>query len=175
MNKSTKGALAAGAAAVLLLGGAGTLAYWTAEDDVDGGLIEAGDLTLEVDSCGTAWLDAGDDSAVAVLVPGDEVYKDCEVTLSGSGDNLLATVGVDPDSVDDLDLGSPVADSLVVGAEVTAPAGIDTTAVPVSGDTAVTVRITVDWPYGAENNDSQGATASLDAITLVATQADPNP
>lgn len=37
MRKTTKGALAAGAAAALLIGGAGTLAYWAAEDSADGG------------------------------------------------------------------------------------------------------------------------------------------
>ena len=36
MNKTTKGALAGGAAAVLLMGGVGTLAYWTADEDVTG-------------------------------------------------------------------------------------------------------------------------------------------
>ena len=34
MKKSTKGAVAAGAAAVLLMGGAGSLAYWTASGTI---------------------------------------------------------------------------------------------------------------------------------------------
>lgn len=174
MKKSTKGALAAGAAAVLLLGGAGTLAFWTATDDVDGGTITSGDLTLVAGDCDLDWVDAADDAAITLLVPGDEVYKDCEVTLDGSGDNLSATVEVDPASVADITLGDPVADDLTVGATVTDPSGIDVTAVDVDGPTTVTVRITVDWPYGDENNDSQLSTATLDAITLIATQADPN-
>jgi predicted ribosomally synthesized peptide with SipW-like signal peptide len=46
MRKSTKGALAAGTAAVLLTGGAGSLAYWTATDTTKGAVIGAGQLGL---------------------------------------------------------------------------------------------------------------------------------
>jgi len=52
MNKTIKGSLAAGAAAVLLLGGAGSLAYWTDAADIDGGTITAGTLTLDAGTCG---------------------------------------------------------------------------------------------------------------------------
>ncbi len=41
MNKTTKGALAASAAAVLLLGGAGSLAYWSDAETIQGGDVTA--------------------------------------------------------------------------------------------------------------------------------------
>ena len=55
MNRSTKGAIAAGAAAVLLMGGAGSLAFWTADGDVDGGTVTAGTLSLTDLECDTTW------------------------------------------------------------------------------------------------------------------------
>ena len=53
MKKSTKGALAAGGAAFLLLGGAGSLAYWT---DTPTSRHRAGvrHLTIISNDCGSA-------------------------------------------------------------------------------------------------------------------------
>lgn len=168
MKKSTKGAVAAAAAAVLLLGGAGTLAFWTDDAEVPGGTLTAGNLTLEDADCADAtWKHDEDDTDVTLLVPGDSIYKECNVTLNGTGDHLKATVEVDEDTVADLTLGN---ETLEVGATVVAPAGIDATAVAVSGPTTVTVRITVDWDYGTEDNDSKLASDTLDAIGLIATQ-----
>ncbi|NKU44191.1 alternate-type signal peptide domain-containing protein [Rhodococcus hoagii] len=46
MNKKTKGAIAAGAAAALLAGGAGSFALWSDSETLNGGTITAGTLTL---------------------------------------------------------------------------------------------------------------------------------
>lgn len=46
MNKTTKGALAAGAAGILLLGGAGSYALWSDAETVQGGTITAGNLDI---------------------------------------------------------------------------------------------------------------------------------
>lgn len=51
MKKSTKGAVAAAATAVLLLGGGTSLAYWTATGTAAGGSITAGTLTLSAATC----------------------------------------------------------------------------------------------------------------------------
>lgn len=168
MNRSTKGAIAAGAAAVLLMGGAGSLAFWTDAVDVPGGTLTAGTLTLTDTDCATAtWLHDETDLAATLLVPGDSIYKECDVVLDGTGDHLKATVAVDPTSVADLTLGN---ETLAVDAGIVSPVGIDTTEVAVSGPTTVTVRITVDWDYGTEDNDSKLQSDTLDAIGLVATQ-----
>ena len=60
MKKSTKGAVAVAAAAVLLTGGAGTLAYWSDSVDLPGGSISSGSLSLGTPDCGSGWtLDGG--------------------------------------------------------------------------------------------------------------------
>ncbi len=46
MNKSTKGALAAACGGVLLLGWAGSLAYWTDGTNIDGDSFASGHLQL---------------------------------------------------------------------------------------------------------------------------------
>ena len=51
MKKSTKGALAASSAAVLLLGGAGSLAFWSDSQDVGSANITSGELTLGAPDC----------------------------------------------------------------------------------------------------------------------------
>ena len=51
MNKSTKGALAASSAAVLLLGGAGSLAFWSDSQDVGSANITSGELDLSAPDC----------------------------------------------------------------------------------------------------------------------------
>ena len=51
MKKATKGALAVTAAGALLLGGAGTLAYWNDVQGVTGGTISSGHLKLTPGTC----------------------------------------------------------------------------------------------------------------------------
>lgn len=169
MKKTTKGALAAGSAAVLLMGGAGTLAFWTATDDVDGGGIAAGDLTLTTIGC-DGWVYSAADlegtGPVSLLVPGDTIEQVCTATIDGSGDHLKATVEIDQASVADLALGT---DTLTVTAALTAPVGA-ADGVDIEGPTEVSITITAVYPYGDENNDSQLATDTLDAITLNAVQ-----
>ena len=64
MKRSTKGALAASAAGILLLGGAGSLAFWNATVNVPGAAIASGDLKLSTPDCGDGWLlDDGEDYA----------------------------------------------------------------------------------------------------------------
>lgn len=104
MNKSTKGLLAAAAGGVLLLGGAGSLAYWTDAATITGGTINSGKLTLTDTTSGTcagaAWtIDTAESPAGAVfdpatdtLVPGDVLTKNCTYTVNASGTHLRASV-----------------------------------------------------------------------------------
>ena len=84
MNKTAKGALAASAAAVLLAGGAGTLAFWTDSANVNGGSITAGTLGIaplvvapNTQACDTNWVYAPGaakaGTVVNLFVPGDKV------------------------------------------------------------------------------------------------------
>ncbi|MFW6869196.1 alternate-type signal peptide domain-containing protein [Nocardioides sp. CPCC 206347] len=102
MKKSTKGALAAGSAAVLLMGGAGTLAFWTADAGVDGIAVTAGELKIVEDDCDDApWVfDSGEDEADKVyeagdlIVPGDVLTKECSFEVQATGEHLRATLDV---------------------------------------------------------------------------------
>lgn len=166
MKKSTKGALAAGAAAALLLGGAGTLAYWTADATVDGGTLNAGNITLEAADCES--FVHTDGSPVTLIVPGDTVTADCDVTLTLEGDNIGAELTIEEASFASTEFGDElsVGVALVDGADAAIPAEFE------GADTyEVTARITAVFPYGTEvNNDSKGATAVLEELQLVAVQ-----
>src|SRR5690606_13382356 len=95
MKKHTKGAIAAGVAAVLLLGGAGTLAYWSDGAAIGGTDIASGELSLS-DTTSTGWVYAADNAnageTVASIVPGDTITQQHTFTISASGDNISATL-----------------------------------------------------------------------------------
>jgi alternate signal-mediated exported protein len=95
MKKTTKGALAAGAAAVLLAGGAGTYAAWSSSGDaVSGGTVESGHLRItQVADTGAWHWDSATGAEVAAgesIVPGDTVVYVAEYTLDIKGTNLTA-------------------------------------------------------------------------------------
>ena len=93
MKKSTKGALAAGAAASLLLGGAGSLAYWTSTGTIDGTSISSGHLKLVSPSCDGWKLDnetTAFDPAADQIVPGDVLTQVCHYTVDAKGKHILA-------------------------------------------------------------------------------------
>lgn len=181
MNKSTKGAWAAGTAAVLLLGGAGSLAYWSSSDDATGGTINSGSLNLTLDSCDSDWtLDSvgGTGGALAgrLVVPGDTLTKVCTFNYVSTGAHLVS----------DLTVGTPTFNASS-DAELAAALQIDATykidADPaVSGDPipagnhTITANIKVTFPFDGvatpEDNNTQDQTAVLDAITVTATQTD---
>lgn len=167
MQKSTKGALAAAAAGALLIGGAGSLAFWTDSKTVDGGTIASGSLTLSNVACASSWThsEAGaNPTAVSLIVPGDTITKQCTGTLTLVGEHIGATVALDPASVTDV-VGT-------LGSEVTATATMTSPAATINapGTYPVTVNIDVTFPSTVTSVTSQGGTASLDALTLTATQ-----
>lgn len=190
MKKSTKGALAASAAGVLLLGGAGSLAYWTASDSVDGGTITSGELKLTAGDCDDWTYAAGAASAgdpVALFVPGDKITTTCTFALVASGDNLSATVAA-PATVTYTP--TPAAPSLVLTPVTTyAIDGPDArtitnggTVTSADGGQTITATFNVTIPYGTNEgaatvingNDTQGITATLDELTVTLTQVNPN-
>lgn len=176
MRRTTKGALAASGAAVLLLGGAGTVAFWSDDGTVDGGTIAAGTLTLSDLDCADTWTE-GADTDVQLLVPGDTVTKACTGTITMTGDHIAATVALDDSSVataeaafNDAAPDAVNVDAVDITADLTGGGTVTT-----SG--AVSITITVDWPYGASaDNESQGvSTSALNGLVVTAVQADPHP
>lgn len=169
MKKSTKGLLAGGAAAVLLLGGAGSLAYWTDDAPVDGGSLTAGSIDLGDVTCG-GWKHVENDLAVVKIVPGDQVYNDCTSTLTLVGDHIGATLAIDPATMPT----GALADELTASVELQDSTGAPIAAVTAEGTTDVTAHIVVTFGYAAATNGSQTGTAVLDGLTLSAVQTHEN-
>ena len=171
MNKFAKGSLAAGAGLVLLLGGAGTLAYWNDTAELTGGTVEAGELSLApVEDAGT-WA-----PKITTWVPGDQSTYTRTLELVATGDNIQGTITLDDDSIVtsgdadaefDIDFApaSELADGLTYDddSQVIRFDGAGTYEIP--------VEVTVTLPYSdQEQNGSQGATVELQDATFVATQ-----
>jgi alternate signal-mediated exported protein len=173
MKKSYKGAAAAVAAGVLLLGGAGSLAYWSSTQDVPGGTINSGSLALSTPTCG-AWsldtLETGPPvtfTAGDPLVPGDVLTKTCTFTITATGNHLRATLGVTDtnftpvnDLSDDLDATAV----FTVGAN---PIPAEITEANNGNVVSAAITVTFDPDSG---NESQSKSTVLDAITVTADQ-----
>ena len=193
MKKSTKGAFAAGAAGVLLLGGAGSLAYWSDAQDVDGGTLTSGDMRISAPSCGAGWtLDAGEDGpgaafdpATDLLVPGDVITQTCTTTFTGTGEHLRATLDATPGTGSDgLFAGASPMLTLAVGSLESSSDGTTWVAVPTTGLTEandgdqVRVALTVTFNSAAANPttaapaepETRNVASVLDDITITAEQ-----
>jgi alternate signal-mediated exported protein len=174
MNKSTKGALAAAAAGTLLLGGAGSLAFWTSQQSVDGTSITSGHLKLGTPDCGSGWqLDGTPTTNYTgqLLVPGDTLTKSCSFTVDAAGSHLTADFGVTGGG--DTGAAALLAETNVTAVYKVNGSTVGTSAVPIVNGDVVSVDLTIDWPYGTENNNSNqagGLTETLGNITVTATQ-----
>lgn len=173
MKKSTKGVLAATAAGVLLLGGAGTLAYWSDTESVTGGTINSGHLALLTDAtnvgCGDWTLDTGESapttySAGDPLVPGDVLSKSCAFTIDASGNHLRATISADTPT-----LTGDLADSLDIGTANLEVNGASATEFTEANDgQALTVDVTVT--FDSTVSGDMDVSAVLGDITVTAQQ-----
>lgn len=173
MKKSTKGALAATAAGVLLLGGAGTLAYWSDSELVTGGTVNAGHLALLTDAtntgCGSWTLDSGESlpttyTAGDPLVPGDVLSKSCAFTIDAEGNHLRATIAADTPT-----LTGDLADSLDIGTANLEVNGSPATEFTETNDgQALTVDVTVT--FDSTVTGDMDTSAVLGDITVTASQ-----
>jgi alternate signal-mediated exported protein len=170
MRKSTKGALATAAAAVLLLGGAGTLAYWSDSGTVPGGTIQSGRLELGTPDCGAGWtLDGGAPFTTQLLVPGDTLTKVCTLDLVATGAHLGADLVVDtPSWAGANPLTSQLAPTATFTVNGVAKAHITSADDTGTAEVQASVAVVFDGP--SATNASQGLTATLNAISVVATQ-----
>lgn len=183
MNKTTKGALAATAAAALLLGGAGTLAYWTDDATVDGGDITSGRLTLDDGTCGVWTHTNGPKATQAVvkIVPGDILRKTCTFVIDAKGDNLKATL--DTDESVELYTTNKAASSLSLPVDWTYT--LNGAAFPDTGvitenaaNQTLVATVEVQFPFGdaetvangKNKNDTQDLIVSLDDLKVSLTQ-----
>ncbi|MBW8750057.1 MAG: alternate-type signal peptide domain-containing protein [Propionibacteriales bacterium] len=173
MKKTTKGALAAAAAGTLLVGGAGTLAFWTDAVTIGGTDVSSGHLKLVDASCAGWKIDGGANYTNQLLVPGDTLTRHCEYTLDAAGSHLTAKFNVDPGS------GFTGDPELLAEASLTAAYDVDGTPVlantptPITDGQVVAVDLKIDWPLGSENNTSNdlgGFSAALADVNVTVTQ-----
>ena len=178
MKKTTKGALAGGAAGVLLLGGAGTVAYWTDSETVTGGAVNSGELSLTQETgqtCSSWTLDAAGGATTytpgtTLVVPGDVITKTCTYTVNASGAHLAATLGFEAPSITgDAALDgalSPAASYTLASVAVTNGAAITSAN---DGDVLV-ATITVTFASATSGLTAQNEAAVLDDISVSLTQ-----
>ncbi len=176
MKKSYKGALAASAAGVILLGGAGSLAYWNATGDVPGGSITSGELKLDNAQCGGFVLDSvggpggAFDPSSGRIVPGDTLTKTCTFDITATGDHLLADLAVTQPTVSGDDT---LSDVLTASGTFTVDNAAATQISSANNGDVLEAVVTIDFPYGASvDNLSQADTATLSDFTVTATQVD---
>lgn len=174
MKKSAKGAAAAAVAGVLLLGGAGSLAYWTADTAVGGGDIASGKIGLSAPDCGSGWFyDVQEDQAGEVyeagdtLVPGDVISKNCRFEITAVGNHLRASLEVTSTNF------TPVNE---LSADLTASArfsiargGFPNEITEANNGDIVIAYISVTFDP-VSGNESQDLTTVLDDITVTAKQ-----
>lgn len=187
MNKTIKGALGASAAAVLLLGGAGTLAYWSDDASVNGGQVNSGYLTIDpvntapnTTPCDTVWkhTNGGKSGQTVVnVVPGDIITKSCTFKVTAQGDNLTATPTV-PATIGytvapKTGGAAPTTLDLPVTATYTLGTSPFTSALKVTeaDDTkTLTAKIQVAFPYGTATtknaNDTQNLLVTLNDLQV---------
>jgi alternate signal-mediated exported protein len=171
MNSTTKGSLAAAVAALLLTGGAGTLAYWSDTENVPGGPLSSGQLDLGAPACGAGWvLDGGTTLTNQLMVPGDVLTKTCTINLIARGEHLGAdlTIGTAAFAAQNplTNELTPTATFTVNGANRTHITDADDTGA--TNEIVATIGVTFNGP--AATNASQNLTATLNTIAVTATQ-----
>lgn len=174
MRKTTKGALAAGTAVVLLTGGAGTLAYWSDSTDGGSGTINSGKLTLDGSAENGAWTHNGQsvaDPQAVVAVPGDTFAYAGSYTIEATGTDLRARLDVTEGTATGglVNVLAVTPEFQIDGVELAAPQVIT------SGDAGnvVSVAIEIDFPFGSTaDNTSQGQALDLTDYQVTLTQTD---
>ncbi len=161
-KKVATAAIAGGVGVALLLGGAGTLAYWTdnsaTSQEIQSGSLSLGTITDE-------WtIQNGSGAAqafVGPIVPGDVLTTTVSVPVDVTGQNMKATLDV-TDAVVDGD--QALEDALQV--KVVSVNGAAGSTATVTEDATVPVVISVTFPFGTEgqyNDATELAKAAFSA------------
>lgn len=174
MKKTTKGALSAAAAGTLLLGGAGSYAFWTASTNVSGTALAAGHLKIADQTCSSAvWkLDGGATYTTQKLVPGDSLTKTCTFKIDGIGDHMGVTLDTATPAWDTANSDGALTNELAVTADFTGSVhGALASGATVNKDEVITVDLKVDFDGAGATDASNGDfSAVLNQITLTAHQ-----
>lgn len=190
MKKITKGAIAAGAAALLLAGGAGTFMEWNQGATLGGGdAINSGLLTLDTTVAGT-WTLNGEpaDITTTQIVPGDILQFIQPVTINAAGDNIQGDLSLVPGSItaaDENPASAELATALTTGADFDlANASSDLTGPDEDGSFSFegagvhTADIVVNFDFGFDSVaglEAQNGSVNLTGIEVAVTQTDATP
>lgn len=176
MNKSSKGLLAAATGGVLLLGGAGSLAYWTDSVSVGGGTINSGKLTLTDTTSGTcaaaSWtIDSAEnpagvafDPATDTLVPGDVITKQCTYAIGADGTHLRADLTATGGAAT-----GALAGALTTSATFTVDGAAATSVTETNDGDVLAATISVTFQPGSDNT-TQVKSASLSDFVVALEQ-----
>ncbi|MDY7541682.1 MULTISPECIES: alternate-type signal peptide domain-containing protein [unclassified Cryobacterium] len=200
MNKLLKGSIAGAVGVALLLGGAGTFASWNNSAIVgSAGAIKAGTLTVTDPAPTTAgvWRNGPLASSPIIgtianfrTVPGDTLTYTKNMTVTATGDNLKASLALDPTTIVASSGSTPadvaLAGFLASGAAITATGtgvnpALDSSNVVIPGvysiapsATAVTVSVvvTLKFPNGAAaaENGAKVGSVNLSNLAVLLTQ-----
>jgi alternate signal-mediated exported protein len=195
MNKLVKGAIAGAAGIVLLMGGAGSLAYWNDSAQAGpttGTSITAGTLTVTAQNAGS-WtksfynasnVQVGSSSSVGTLssvriVPGNRLVYTQTFNIVGTGDDLWFTIGSTAGAVSaasasaqDVALAAQVNASATTGFAVSSVTGGTVVAATspntykVSSNAGTASNVTVTWTIDFPFGASAVNTAKTGAISL---------
>ena len=171
MKKTTAAAVAATVGAVLLLGGAGTLAYWSDNAESSAQVISSGTLDVSP-TTGNVWNYMNGTTVTAnvvdQIVPGDKVQTTVQVPVKLVGKNLKATLEVTRTTVAAATLsGAVVTTKVGTTPETTAAAVVSQTLTTSPAPTTVPVVVTVEFPStiaGKTDMTNPDATASAKSL-----------
>lgn len=165
MNKLTKAAIAGAAGIALLLGGAGSLAYWNQSVAITATNVDSGSLSLTPTG---SW-----STTPTKWVPGDTATYTGTLAIVAVGDNFKGTLSLDTTGlflnapVNYLESALTVAFNVNVSGtagKVTGSAGGPYT-ITAPGTYNLPVTITVTFPYGTVvDNNTQSLTADLSTV-----------
>ena len=173
MNKVIKGAVAAGAATVLLVGGAGTFAFWSDQATVAGGTLTSGFLSLDVTNA--TWTDITHtapgpfDPATDTIVPGDVIRYTANAVVDGDGKNLEATLEADTSGIGG-DLAPFIDITFTVGGVSSPTPELSYDLGPVSGSETYPIVMVFTFDPNATFADGMNSDLNLADFELTLTQ-----
>lgn len=192
MNRITAGTVAIGAAVVLLLGSAGSLAYWQQTDTIPSGTLsfQTGELSFSQQG-DDVWQLEGidqtpDDLTNLRLVPGDTLTVARTYAVEAQGDSLFAELSTALGALNTPDDATEPLSGVIVPTIAAVGDSLTATTTPgvyeIDGSGIVTVTVTIDWPFEASTDAvTMGQTFTLGDTVVTLTQVpapivlDPDP
>lgn len=181
MNKLTKAAIAGAAGIALLLGGAGSLAYWNSSATLTGGTVNAGQLTIKASTTTLpAWKDSKGPINIATYraIPGAVLTYTASFDVSAVGDNLKANVAITGNSiaaVTPLTTANTALATALASSVVTLVNGVAASTVTIlPGTQTIVLSVQITWPFSGDpttiDNPAMNGAVTLSNMAITLTQ-----